>query len=343
METLRYRDWPMRAYPDACGMGQRHPRLACAQGGGRRRPSGPRGARAPFHSRQSPCYPLKVASNISAASLPMRPSLPPRCSTLTARHRAAVAGPNGKSARKRYSVYRNNVTVSLINALAAVFPATMRITGVDFFRAMARFHVRATPPTSPLLFEYGHDFADFIERYQYAKSMPWLADVARIERAWLDAYHAADVEALAPQVLASIPPERLAEAVLTPHPATRIVCSRFPALMIFAANRSDGPVGRIAATAAGGCAGDQARPGGYCPATSTRRGGLPEAPHRRRTARRGRRGSACGQSGIRSLYQHCRSARGRCFHHGQLGRPRTMTVERQISSGSKWQRNWRAL
>ena len=70
---------------------------------------------------------------------------------------AAVCGPNGKAARKRYNVYRNNVTVSLINTLAAVFPATQRITGVDFFRAMARFHVRATPPTSPLLFEYGRE------------------------------------------------------------------------------------------------------------------------------------------------------------------------------------------
>ena len=59
---------------------------------------------------------------------------------------SAVVGPNGKTARKRYNVYRNNVTVSLINALAAVFPATQRITGPDFFRAMARFHVRATPP-----------------------------------------------------------------------------------------------------------------------------------------------------------------------------------------------------
>ena len=34
---------------------------------------------------------------------------------------AAVAGPNGKSAKTRYGVYRNNVTASLINALAAVF------------------------------------------------------------------------------------------------------------------------------------------------------------------------------------------------------------------------------
>lgn len=149
---------------------------------------------------------------------------------------------------KRYAVYRNNVMVSLIDALAASFPATRRITGPDFFRAMARFHVRATPPNSPLLFEYGRDFADFIQRYEFAQSMPWLADIARIERAWLDAYHAADAEPLASEALALIPPERLADTVFVPHPATRVVCSRFPAVTIFAANRNDGPVGRIEPT-----------------------------------------------------------------------------------------------
>src|SRR3546814_19028991 len=78
--------------------------------------------------------------------------------------------------------------------------------------------------------------------------MPWWGDVARIDRVGLDAYHAADAEPLAPQALASIPAERLSDTVLTQHPATRIVRSRFPAVPIFAANRSDGPVGRIEAT-----------------------------------------------------------------------------------------------
>ena len=158
---------------------------------------------------------------------------------------AVVAGPKSKAADKRYNVYRNNVSVSLINALAVAFPATLRITGVDFFRAMARFYVRAAPPLSPLLFEYGRDFPDFIERYEYAQSVPWLADVARVERAWLDAYHAADVEPLTPRALASIPPERLADTVLKPHPATRVVRSRCPAVTIFTANRSDGPATRV--------------------------------------------------------------------------------------------------
>jgi hypothetical protein len=158
---------------------------------------------------------------------------------------AGVIGPNGKGAIKRYNVYRNNVTVSLIDALAGIYPAVQRLTGSEFFRAMARFHLRATPPTSPLLFEYGRDFPAFIEQYDYAQSVPWLADIARLERAWLDAYHAADVQPLATDALASVPPERLAELVFTAHPATGIVRSDYPALTIFAANRSDGPVGPI--------------------------------------------------------------------------------------------------
>jgi hypothetical protein len=153
-----------------------------------------------------------------------------------------VGPPRGKAAVKRYNVYRNNVTVSLINALAATYPAVQRITGVEFFRAMARFHVRATPPTSPLLFEYGIDFPAFIEGYEPAQDMPWLADTARIERAWLDAYHAADAPPLSPDALAAISSDRLGDLIFTTHPAARIVRSSYPAVAIFAMNRVEGPI-----------------------------------------------------------------------------------------------------
>ncbi|MGF6505800.1 HvfC/BufC family peptide modification chaperone [Paraburkholderia sp. 32] len=152
-----------------------------------------------------------------------------------------IAAP-GKRAIKRYNVYRNNVTVSLIDALVSIYPSIQRITGVDFFRAMARFHIRARPPTSPLLFEYGRNFPEFIETYEYAREMPWLADTARIERAWLDAYHAADLPVLTAEALAEVDPARLAEARFKPHPSAQIVRSAYPAVSIFAMNRSEGPV-----------------------------------------------------------------------------------------------------
>lgn len=103
---------------------------------------------------------------------------------------ACVTGPAAKAAVKRFNVYRNNVAVSLVDALAATFPATERIVGTSFFRAMVLIHVRTTPPTSPLLFEYGYDFPAFIDAFEHTRGMPWLGDVARIERAWLDAYEA---------------------------------------------------------------------------------------------------------------------------------------------------------
>jgi Putative DNA-binding domain len=161
-----------------------------------------------------------------------------------------VIGPGGKAALKRYNVYRNNVTASLIEALAAIYPTVQRITGVEFFCAMARVHVRAMPPTSPLLFEFGRNFPAFIEGFEHTQDTPWLADTARIERAWLDAYHAADAPPLSPDALAAVAPDRLGDLVFTPHPATRIVRSPYPAVTIFAANRVSGPVTPVRSSAA---------------------------------------------------------------------------------------------
>lgn len=152
---------------------------------------------------------------------------------------AILKGSSEIGVTHRYNIYRNNVTVSLIEALAAIYPAVQRITGTDFFRAMARSHVRSSPPRSPLLFEYGRDFPAFIEQYEYARPLPYLADVARLERAWLDAYHAADIDPLQPSGFASLPSDKLADLILTPHPATRIIRSSYPSVTLFSTNRTE--------------------------------------------------------------------------------------------------------
>lgn len=156
-----------------------------------------------------------------------------------------VVGPRGKNARKRFAVYRNNVTVSLIDALAGVFPAVQRLVGEEFFRNMARIYVLQQPPASAVLFEYGGGFAAFLERFEPVSKLPYLPDIARLERAWLDAFHAADAEPLTPQALAAIPPEKLGEARFTPHPSVRILQSRYAAVSIFSANRENRPLDGI--------------------------------------------------------------------------------------------------
>ncbi len=148
-----------------------------------------------------------------------------------------VVAASGKGVVKRYNVYRNNVTVSLIDALAAIYPATQRITGVEFFRAMARFHVRATPPASPLLFVYGRDFPAFIESYD----TPVTCHGLRIRRAssghgWMPIMRLTCLCFLRKrwEVLSR---RHWRRCVSNPHPAVRIVRSPYPAVAIFAMNR----------------------------------------------------------------------------------------------------------
>jgi hypothetical protein len=51
--------------------------------------------------------------------------------------------------------------------------------------------------------------------------------VARVERLWLDAYHAADAQPLDPAALAQVPAEDLAGIRFRPHPAMRVARLRY--------------------------------------------------------------------------------------------------------------------
>ncbi len=154
---------------------------------------------------------------------------------------AGIVGPDGKRAAKRFNVYRNNVTVSLVNALADTFPAVKKLVGESFFNAMARIYIQAEPPTSPLLFRYGEGFPRFLETFEPAQKLAYLPDVARLERAWLDAYHAADIAPLDASALGSVQPEALPTQRFKAHPAATIIRSRCAAVSILTANRAGEP------------------------------------------------------------------------------------------------------
>jgi hypothetical protein len=152
--------------------------------------------------------------------------------------------------QKRFAVYRNNVVVSLVNALRAKFPATSRIVGDDFFAAMAHAFVSAHPPRSKILHIYGDDFGDFIAAFEPAAGLPYLADVAHLEAARTRAYHAADAQPLTPEAFANIEPQSVGMLRLTLHPSLQVLRSAHPVVTIWAMNADEmelGPVDLYAA------------------------------------------------------------------------------------------------
>jgi hypothetical protein len=148
-----------------------------------------------------------------------------------------IVGPDGKPAPKRFNVYRNNVLVSLTEALADTFPAIERLLGEDYFKALAKAFILDHPPRSPVLIWYGDAFADFLETFPPLAGYPYLADVARLEWAWLAAYHAADAEPLDPAILGTLAADRVVDARFLRHPATHCLRSKWPVLSLVLANR----------------------------------------------------------------------------------------------------------
>ncbi len=172
-----------------------------------------------------PANPAMMQKNFAAALL--NPDLPvPR----------EVKG----QASRRYAVYRNNVTVSLVRALEANFPAVRRLLGDTYFAGLAREFAQAHPPKSPLMFFYGDVFAGFLEEQSDLADYPYLADVARLEQQWRLSYHEQDAPCLSPEAIAALNDDQLAQLRLTPHPAFALLSSRFAMHSIFLANRGDG-------------------------------------------------------------------------------------------------------
>jgi hypothetical protein len=124
-----------------------------------------------------------------------------------------------------FSVYRNTVLAGCVDALEANYPTIARLVGEEWFRATAGVHARERLPQQASLLLYGEDFPEFLATFPPARELPYLAAVARVDRAWTEAHVAADEEPLAPAVLAGLSPADLACHTVRVHAAARWVWS----------------------------------------------------------------------------------------------------------------------
>lgn len=154
-----------------------------------------------------------------------------------------LTDPNGHPAGKRFSVYRNNVTVSLTEALEASFPVVRKIVGDEFFKAMAQVFLRAHPPSSPLMMQYGAEMPDFLSTFQPVSHLGYLPDVARLELAQRASYHAQDSSPIRPEEMQGAD---LMSASFTLAPTLQVLRSQWPLFGIWQANTTDGKAKPIA-------------------------------------------------------------------------------------------------
>jgi hypothetical protein len=118
-------------------------------------------------------------------------------------------------------------------------PVGEKIIGEAFFAAMAQAFIALHPPRSPMLLDYGDDFADFVETYHPAAGLSYLPDVVRLEAARGKAYHAADLPPLEPAILAEFDPNTLPAITLAFHPSVSPVRSIHPIVTIWAMNAGE--------------------------------------------------------------------------------------------------------
>ena len=137
---------------------------------------------------------------------------------------------------RRFAVYRNNVAVGLTEALRAGFPVVETLVGERFFAAMAGVFLRQHPPQGRIMMLYGDALPGFIGQFPPVAAYPYLADVARLEQALRESYHAADSTPLPGADLAALPEQALLAARIRLAPALRLIRSPWPIHAIWAAN-----------------------------------------------------------------------------------------------------------
>jgi len=164
------------------------------------------------------------------------------------------------SAADSLGIYQSAVAESLHQALRDIFPVCAAVVGADCFRGMARRHQRslysegggapiAAAAHSADLGRCGEGFPELIGELEFLSGVPYLADVARLEWAWHDAFTAPGSapppasEAAAgggglgrlAEVLAQDP----AQWRFVAPPSAHLFESHFPVLAIWQAHRPD--------------------------------------------------------------------------------------------------------
>ena len=142
--------------------------------------------------------------------------------------------------RRGFNVHRNNVTVSLTNALEETFPVIRELIGHRIFHETALAFLRQNPPKSPVMMHYGSDLPEFLKVYPLTADIAYLPDIARLELALRESYHEADAATIEPAEVQAYVSKNPTGARLGLSPSVRLVQSVWPIFAIWRFNMVEG-------------------------------------------------------------------------------------------------------
>ncbi|MDM7957251.1 putative DNA-binding domain-containing protein [Blastomonas sp.] len=116
--------------------------------------------------------------------------------------------------------HANTISHARLVALEQTYPRTLAHVGAEAFNALSRDFIDLPAVRRRKLMGIGEGFADYLEA---SAANPLASGLAKVEWAWLQSYHAADVAALQLADLAQYDEARLLGMPVMPHPATRVV------------------------------------------------------------------------------------------------------------------------
>jgi hypothetical protein len=136
---------------------------------------------------------------------------------------AIVLGDDRLSAEARVDIYANMYFYRILDAIKEDFPATLAVLGVDNFHNLVTGYLLEYPPTEPSISHCGQHLADYLHDHPLRENAPFVADLAKLERAVVEVFHGPDAAALEHDSLRAIAPEGWPAMKLAIQPSAQIL------------------------------------------------------------------------------------------------------------------------
>ena len=135
---------------------------------------------------------------------------------------------------ERFAVYRSSALGNYAKALRAVYPVVLNLVGERYFDHAAAAYARREPSLHGDLNRYGAAFGDFLASFPGAAALAYLPDMARLEWAMEEVFHAADSP---PQDFERLAEANWVELRFSLAPSCRLLASPWPVHRLWELNQ----------------------------------------------------------------------------------------------------------